>query len=160
HAGLLQLPATLIYSSTHREKWQADFSALCLSLSTASTCSLAQFSQKLFKVFRKGSFKFHIFSSGRMYKPQHHRMQSLPLQMKGIFPPAVDLIPQKRVSDAGHMHADLMGSARLQTALDIRIGAEALQHPVMGDGTLSSGADYSHFFPLYGMAPDGRVYPS
>ena len=87
-------------------------------------------------------------------------MQSLPLQMKGIFPPAVDLIPQKRVSDAGHMHADLMGAARLQTALDIRIGAEALQHPVMGDGTLSSGADYGHFFPLYGMAPDGRVYPS
>lgn len=66
--------------------------------------------------------------------------------------------PQQRMADAGHVNPDLMGSSRLQAALQVSEASEPLQYPVMGDGISTASFIYGHFFPVHRMSADGSVY--
>ena len=75
-------------------------------------------------------------------------MQGLTGQLIRRFSVAVYIISQQGMSDAGQMHADLMGSAGLQRAFNVGKSLKALQNSDMGDGTLSVLFIDSHFFAI------------
>ena len=56
----------------------------------------------------------------------------------------INRVAKQRVADVLHVHPDLVGPARLQLALHQRHGAQALEHPVMGDGVLALSAIHEH----------------
>ena len=59
-------------------------------------------------------------------------MQRLSLKLVRTFCRTVYCVPQKRMSDARHMDADLVSPSRLQPALDMGEILESRDHPVMG----------------------------
>lgn len=61
------------------------------------------------------------------------------------------------MADVGHVHPDLVGAARFQTALYIIHTGIALQHRPMGHGVPSAG-HHSHFLPIRRAAADGSVH--
>ena len=81
--------------------------------------------EQMGKIFRQRSRCFHIFSGPGMPEAEDHGMEpSAPADDRAVLPfpgniAAVNLITQKRMSDSLHMHPDLMGPSRLQTAFDI-----------------------------------------
>ena len=89
-----------------------------------------------------------------MHKAQYHGMKRLPLQVVRIFTRAVNLIPQKRVPDAGHMHADLMGPPCFQPAFNVGCVPETLQNLIMGYSFLPVLIVNGHLFTVNRMAAD------
>ena len=84
-------------------------------------------------------------------------MKRLPLQMKGRFSCAVNLISQNRMPGRGHVYPDLVGAPRLQTALNIGILPETLQHLIVGDSLLAVILVDCHPLSLLFVPADGRA---
>ena len=59
-------------------------------------------------------------------------MEHLPGEGKG-FSPAVHLITQKRMTDVGHVHPNLVGTPGFQLDPHMGVRAKALEHAVMAD---------------------------
>ena len=94
-----------------------------------------------------------------MDKADDHGMQCLPFQRRiGLFCRAVHRISQKRMSDTGHVHPDLMGPPGLQTAFDIGVSPKTRQHPLMCHCPLAIVPVDGHFFALGGMTANGRIH--
>ena len=72
-----------------------------------------------------------------MHKAEHTGMKRLPLKLIGALRRPIDGIPQKRMSDGGHVDADLMCPAGLKPAFNMGEVMESLKHTVMGHGMLS-----------------------
>ena len=92
-----------------------------------------------------------------MDKSDGHRMERLSLQSlyRAVFSgSAIQFVPQKRKSHAGHMDADLVCPSCLQLKLHIGIFFKTLQNPVMGCGRFPVFGVYSHFFALCGVTSD------
>ena len=63
---------------------------------------------------------------------------------------AVFLIGKERMSDGLHVHANLVGSSRLQTAFHERYVGESLQYTPVGDCLLGIGVLIEVVYPIYG----------
>lgn len=70
---------------------------------------------------------------------------------------AVDRITHQREVHISHVHTNLVGTAGFQLHACVRMGTEALQHPVMADGGLAPGDD-GHALTLLAMTADRRIY--
>mgnify|MGYP007107298922 CR=1 FL=1 len=86
-------------------------------------------------------------------------MQRLALKMReGALLRPVYAIPQKRMAQACHVHADLVSPPGFQLASDIGIVAKALQHLIMGNRLSSIPAVDTHLLALRGMPADRGIY--
>ena len=92
------------------------------------------------KILRQRRVHLHVLPGGGMAEAQHLRVERLPPELKGgyalhprnVFPIApVQLVPQQRVAQRGHMHPDLMRPAGLQDTFYIGMAPEPLQHTVI-----------------------------
>ena len=95
-----------------------------------------------------------------MHKAEHTGMKRLPLKLIGALRRPIDGIPQKRMSDGGHVDADLMCPAGLKPAFNMGEIVESLKHTVMGHGLLSVLMIDSHFFAILGVPADGCIHRS
>ena len=90
-------------------------------------------------------------------EPQPHGVEALALKPgHGLFV-SVDGIPQDGVADIGHVDPDLMGAARLQTALHVRTAGEPLQHGPVGHRA-PAARHHRHLLPVRRVAADGGVH--
>ena len=82
-------------------------------------------------------FYFYILPACRMHKTKAICMERLTLQMKRCLSLSVYLISQERMPNGRHVHPNLVGSSRLQAALDIGIIPKTFQHLIMCDSLFS-----------------------
>ena len=115
----------------------------------------------MLKIFRQWGYNLQVFAGGRVDKSDGHGVKRLSLQGKGIFPSLrVYFISQQRMTDAGHMHPDLMGTPRLQLALYISVFTKTAKYPKMCHGMPAAFLIDSHLFAIGGMSAYGFVHGS
>ncbi len=93
-----------------------------------------------------------------MHKAQSHRVQALPRKPRNGLFCAVHRIPVDGMADIGHVDPYLVGPPGLQTAADVGVPREALQHLPVGDGPLPAPVRDGHLFPVCAVPPDGSVH--
>ena len=84
-------------------------------------------------------------------------MKCLPLQPVGTPSAGIQRVAKQRMTNACHVHADLMGAPGLQFKLHVCVPLKAFQNLVMGDGRLAVFLIDCHFLALDGMAADRRI---
>ena len=89
-----------------------------------------------------------------MLKAENHRVQALTLKMKRTFCRPVYRISQKRMSDTGHVYADLVCASGLETAFDVGVLPKTFQYAVMSDCRFAVPAVDRHALPVGWVAPD------
>ncbi len=85
-------------------------------------------------------------------------MERLTLQMKRCLSLSVYLISQERMPNGRHVHPNLVGSSRLQAALDIGIIPKTFQHLIMCDSLFSIFLVDRHPLSVLLVPADGRTY--
>jgi len=65
-----------------------------------------------------------------------------------MLPDTIDFIAENRMSGRSQMYSDLVCSAGLQRAFNIRIIGRLTDHAYMSDGPFSSGCISTHFFSV------------
>lgn len=113
----------------------------------------------MFKIIRKRCIGFDILTGTGMTETKGHGMKGLSFQAEGRFPAGIYLIPQKRMPDACHMDADLVGPSGFQNAFYIGIIPETDKNTVMGNGVFAVW-NHCHFFAVMGIPSYGSVYGS
>lgn len=96
----------------------------------------------------------HRFAGDRVFKPQHPGVKALPVQPLDAVPRAIDAVARQRVADAGHVHPDLMGTARLQAAGNVCKAVILCKYLIAGIGVLSI-RDHRHFLRSVRWRPMG-----
>lgn len=83
------------------------------------------------------------------------------LQMIVRFPVSIYHITKKRMADRRHMHADLMGAPRLQTAFNITVFPKCFQDFVMCNGRFPIFSLTAIFLRSFSSRPIGAfIVPS
>ena len=108
------------------------------------------------EVIRQRRSKAHFLSGTRMRKRQSISVQCLPVQAELRCGGAVDLIPEDRMFDIGHMYTDLMRASCFKLNVQKCFRAEPLQNAPVRDG-MSSVLCYCHPFSIRLMSSDRRV---
>ena len=104
--------------------------------------------EQFFKILRQGRGKLHVLPCRGVHETEGHGVEGLSFQMPGILLRAVDLVAQKRMTDRGHVDADLVGPAGLQDAFHIGRIPEAFQDAVMCHCSLPVRDAALHFFTV------------
>src|SRR5690606_23937997 len=90
-----------------------------------------------------------------MIKAQDAGMKCLTCNFQRFFR-SVYGITDNRVANKFHMHPDLMGSSRLQTAFNKSIILKSFQHAEMGYRMLALFCN-RHFFPIVRITANGGI---
>ena len=86
--------------------------------------------------------KLQIRACGGMDEADFPRMQALSREADTLVFDAVDGVARDRMTEGRHMHADLMGPARLKHAADMGVALVAGDHLVMGHGVFAQIREY------------------
>ena len=80
------------------------------------------------------------------------------LLRRAAFVAAVDFVSENGMTEARHVHADLMRSARFELAFDQRNAVKTFFYsPMSNRFTRAAVADDRHTLAVNGMARDGRI---
>ena len=119
---------------------------------------MAQLCQHLGKIGRQGALHGDPLPGAGVDKGEPSGVKALARQAgDGLLGPVYH-VPQQGVADGGQMHPDLVGAAGLQTALNMGIAGEALQHRPVGHRRTAVFPIHAHLLPVGGVAADGRVH--
>ena len=77
-----------------------------------------------------------------MNEADRHGMKCLPLQPVGTPSAGIQRVAKQRMTNACHVHADLMGAPGLQFKLHVCVPLKAFQNLVMGDGRIAESGTH------------------
>ena len=98
---------------------------------------LSQIFQNFFEIFWKRRCNLHVLSGSRMNEADRHGMKRLPLQLIGTSSAGIQRVAKQRMTNASHVHTDLVSAPGLQFKLHVCIPLKTFQNLVMGDGRLA-----------------------
>ena len=92
-----------------------------------------------------------------MNEADRHGMKRLPLQLIGTSSAGIQRVAKQRMTNASHVHTDLVGAPGLQFKLHVCVPLKAFQNLVMGDGRLAVFSLIAIFLRSIGWRPIGAL---